>query len=152
MPLGKIPIYEGPLTHFVANHKGHTQQEHETSHGSMTETRWYIEGSDGTGIELEGRKFFSDDEGAPMLCNLVCSSMRRHVHIEYCRTEDGVACSGDEIQHINARVNPDPDKHKDAITHRLYWRRMGSLNPFFLQFLETKSSFAGFKGSAFPPA
>ncbi len=98
----------------------------------MTQTRWSIEGPDGTGVELEGRKFSSDDGGAPMMCNLVCSSMGRHVHIEYCRTEDGVACSGDEMQHINARMIPDPDKPKDAITHRLYWRRTGMLNQVFL--------------------
>jgi len=135
------------LTHIVADNIGHTQQEHETSHGSMTETRWSIEGSDGTGIELEGRKFSSDDEGAPMMCNLICSSMGRHVHIEYCRTEEGEACSGDEIQHINARMIPDPDKPKDSITHRLYWSRMGLLDSFLLEFPETESSLAGFKGS-----
>ncbi|KAI0280129.1 hypothetical protein BGY98DRAFT_965783 [Russula aff. rugulosa BPL654] len=111
---------------------GHSQKEHETSHGSMTQTRWSIEGPDGTGIELKGRKFSSDDEGAPMMCNLVCSSMGRHIHIDYCRSEDGVPCSGDELQHINAslRMIPDPDKAKDAITHRLHWRRMGMLDTF----------------------
>lgn len=95
----------------------------------MTQARWSIEGPDGTGIELEGRKFSSDDDGAPMMCNLVCSSMGRHVHIDYCRTEDGTHCSGFELQHINARVTPDPDKPKDVITHRLYWRRMGMSDP-----------------------
>jgi hypothetical protein len=86
-----------------------------------------MEGSDKTGIELEGRKFSSNDEGAPMMCNLICSSMGRHVHFDYCRTlrTEGVACFGEEIQHIDARVTPDPDKPKDAITHQLYWRRTG---------------------------
>ena len=130
-----MSIVEWPhLTYFVADYEGHTQQEHETSHGSMTETRWSIEGSDRTGIELEGRKFSSDDEGAPMMCNLVCSSMGRHVHFDYCRTE-GVACSGEELQHIDARMIPDPDMPKDAITHRLYWRRMGMLYTFFVVFM-----------------
>ena len=101
----------------------------------MTQTRWSIEGPDETGIELEGRKFSSDDEGAPMMCNLVCSSMGRHVHIDYCRSEDGARCSGDELQHINARMIPDPDKPKDATTHGLYWRRMGMLDPFSWCFL-----------------
>ena len=98
----------------------------------MTHTRWSIEGPDATGIELKGRKFSSDDEGAPMMCNLVCSSMGRHIHIDYCRSEDGVPCSGDELQHINAsrRMIPDPDRPKDAITHKLYWRRMGMLDTF----------------------
>lgn len=96
----------------------------------MTQTRWSIEGPDGSGIELKGRKFSSEDEGAPMMCNLVCSSMGRHVHIDYCRSEDGAPCSGDELQHVDAslRMVPDPDRPKDAITHRLYWRRMGMLD------------------------
>jgi len=101
----------------------------------MTQTRWSIEGPDGTGIELEGHKFSSDDEGAPMMCNVVCSSMGRHVHFDYCRSEDSVPCSGDELQHINARMIPDPDKPRDAITHRLHWRRMGMLDPFSWGFL-----------------
>jgi hypothetical protein len=46
---------------------GHTQKEHRTSHGSMSKTRWAIDGPDGTAIELEGRKFAANDEGAPML-------------------------------------------------------------------------------------
>ncbi|KAH9047481.1 hypothetical protein EDB83DRAFT_2317547 [Lactarius deliciosus] len=102
---------------------GHTQQEHETSHGSMTQTRWAIDGPDETGLELGGRKFSSNDEGAPMMCNLVCSSMGRHVHIDYCRAGENAPCDGAEVQHINARMVPNPDKPKDAITHSLYWRR-----------------------------
>jgi len=136
LPLGKKPIDERPSrTHIFVKHKGHSQKEHETSHGSMTQTRWSIEGPDGTGIELEGHRFSSDDEGAPMMCNLVCSSLGRHVHFDYCRSEDGVPCSGDELQHINARMIPDPDKPRDVITHRLYWRRMGMLDPFSSFFL-----------------
>ncbi|KAI9444050.1 hypothetical protein H4582DRAFT_1918931, partial [Lactarius indigo] len=102
---------------------GHAQQEHETSHGSMTQTRWAIDGPDDTGLELGGRKFSANDEGAPMMCNLVCSSMGRHVHIDYCRSRENAPCEGAEVQHINARMVPNPDKRKDAITHSLYWRR-----------------------------
>ncbi|KAI0250873.1 hypothetical protein BJV78DRAFT_1393001 [Lactifluus subvellereus] len=103
---------------------GHPQQEHETSHGSMTQTRWAIHGPDEAGIELGGRLYSSNDEGAPMMCNLVCSSMGRHIHIDYCRAEEDTLCGGAEVQHINARMTPNPDKPKDAITHNLYWRRM----------------------------
>ena len=46
--------------------KGHTQNEHETSHGSMSRTKWAVDGPDGT-IEVNGRKFGSSDDGAPML-------------------------------------------------------------------------------------
>ena|ERR1700733_8726915 len=65
--------------------QGHTQQEHKTSHSSMTQTRWAIDRPDEADVELGGRKFSANDEGAPMMCNLVCSSKGRHVHIEYCR-------------------------------------------------------------------
>jgi hypothetical protein len=101
---------------------GHPQQEHETHHGSMSRTRWAIDGPDGTSLELEGRKFSSNDDGAPMLCNLVCTSMGRHVHIDYCR---GDPCDNPEAQHINERMVPNPDQPKDWITHGLHWRRMG---------------------------
>jgi hypothetical protein len=92
----------------------------------MTQTRWAVDGPDGTTLELGGRKYSSNDEGAPMMCNLVCSSMGRHVHIAYCRAGEGGRCDGPEVQHINERITPNSDKAKDAITHRLYWRRMGT--------------------------
>ena len=91
----------------------------------MTQTRWAIDGPDEADIELGGRKFSANDEGAPMMCNLVCSSMGRHVHIDYCRAGMNARCEGGEIQHINTRMIPNPDKPKDAVTHHLYWRRMG---------------------------
>jgi hypothetical protein len=49
------------------NFLGHSQQEHETSHGSMLRTRWTIEGDEETVLELDGRKFGTADHGAPML-------------------------------------------------------------------------------------
>ena len=108
---------------FLANsNSGHAQQEHETSHGSMSRTRWSIDGPEGSCIELDGRKFSSNDDGAPMLCNLVCTSMGRHVHIDYCR---GDPHNNPEILHINERIVPNPDQEKDWITHGLHWRRMG---------------------------
>ncbi|KAI9452888.1 hypothetical protein BJY52DRAFT_1124024 [Lactarius psammicola] len=112
---------------------GHTQQEHETSHGSMTETRWAVDGPDDASLELGGHKFSSNDEGAPMMCNLVCLSMGRHVHIDYCRADGNGPCDAAEAQHINDRIVPEPDKPKDAVTHSLYWQRMGSdlqLDPY----------------------
>ncbi|KAH8989296.1 hypothetical protein EDB92DRAFT_2003843 [Lactarius akahatsu] len=102
---------------------GHQQREHETSHGSMTQTRWAVDGPDGTSLELGGRKYSSNDEGAPMMCNLVCSSLGRHVHVDYCRAGEDGTCDGAEVQHIGARINPSPDKPKDWVTHGLSWRR-----------------------------
>ncbi|KAK0489058.1 hypothetical protein IW261DRAFT_1602879 [Armillaria novae-zelandiae] len=49
---------------------GHVQQEHETSHGSMSKTRWAVDGPAGTSLEINGHTFGSGDDGAPMMCNL----------------------------------------------------------------------------------
>ncbi|KAF8270133.1 hypothetical protein EI94DRAFT_1572289 [Lactarius quietus] len=106
---------------------GHTQQEHETSHGSMSRTRWAIDGPEGSCIELGGRKFSSNDDGAPMLCNLVCTSMGRHVHIDYCR---GDLHDNPEVLHIDERIVPNPDQAKDWITHDLHWPLTFSLDPY----------------------
>ena len=133
LPFGKELTQESLTTHrsLLTTVKGHTQQEHETSHGSMTRTRWAVDGPDDVSLELGGRKYSSNDEGAPMMCNLVCSSMGRHVHIDYCRAEANEPCDGAEVQHINGNMVPDPDRPKDAVTHSIYWRRMGSLHAVF---------------------
>jgi hypothetical protein len=39
---------------------------------------------------------------------------------------DGGPCYGADIEHINEKLTPNPDEPKDAITHELYWRRMGT--------------------------
>lgn len=106
--------------------KGHPQQEHETRHGSMSRTRWTVDGPDDVPLEIEGRKFSTNDEGAPMMCNLICSAMGRHVHIDYCRADDEAACTGnEELQHLTKRMQPDPDRAKDVLTHGLFWKRSG---------------------------
>jgi hypothetical protein len=96
----------------------------------MTQTRWAVDGPDGESLELGGRKFSSNDEGAPMMCNLVCSSMGRHVHYDYCRADKNGPCDTVGVQHIGERMLPDPDKPKDAVIHSLYWRRMGFKDPY----------------------
>ena len=88
----------------------------------MSPTRWAIDGPYGTSPELGGRKFSSINDGAPMLCNMVCTSMGRHVHMDYCR---GDPCNNPETQHISERMMPNPDQPRDWITHGLHWRRMG---------------------------
>ena len=103
---------------------GHYQKEHETSHGPMTRTRWAIDSPEGNSVEPDGHKFSPNDGGAPMLCNLACTSMGRHVHIDTCYGEPH---DNPEVLHINERLVPNPDQAKDWITHDLYWRRMGEL-------------------------
>ena len=70
------------------------------------------------------------------MCNLVCSSIGRHVHIDYCRTDGNGPCGGSEVQHITDRIAPEPNRPKDVVTHSLYWKGMGSLrvilsDPFY---------------------
>ncbi|KAF8607202.1 hypothetical protein BDV93DRAFT_467878 [Ceratobasidium sp. AG-I] len=104
---------------------GHPQQQHETSHGSMIETRWLVEGSDANpSYELQGRKFGPGDQGAPMLCSLVCSQQGRHAHVDYCRDAQG--CGGVDHKHMDERILPHPDIPKDWISHGLYWARSGA--------------------------
>ncbi|KAI6027005.1 hypothetical protein EDC04DRAFT_3116261 [Pisolithus marmoratus] len=111
---------------------GHPQQEHETRHGSMSRTRWVVdESDDAAALEVEGRKFSTNDEGAPMMCNLLCQAMGRHVHIDYCRADDPAACTGrEDTQHITKRLLPDPDRPKDYITHNLFWKKSGFKDPY----------------------
>ncbi|KAH9023069.1 hypothetical protein EDB83DRAFT_1992577 [Lactarius deliciosus] len=120
----------GNCGYFCTLQLGHSQKEHRTGHGSMAQTRWAVDGPDGVSLELGGRKFSSDDEGAPMMCNLVCSSMGRHVHIDYCCAGANGFCDGVEVQHISGMMVPNPERRKDAITHSLYWRRMGFKDPY----------------------
>ncbi len=37
----------------------------------MASTKWAIEGPDGVALEVNGRKFASGDEGAPMLVGII---------------------------------------------------------------------------------
>ncbi|KAH9039451.1 hypothetical protein EDB83DRAFT_2411806, partial [Lactarius deliciosus] len=106
---------------------GHSQQEHETRHGVMSRTRCVIDGTiEGNGLVLDRRKFSSKDDSAPMLCNLVCTSMGRHVHIDYCRGDhhDNAEVLA-EVLHITEKIVPSSHQPKDWITHSLHWRRMG---------------------------
>ncbi|KAM5540363.1 hypothetical protein V8D89_005821 [Ganoderma adspersum] len=109
---------------------GHSQQEHDTSHGSMSKTKWAVDGGERTVLEVGGRKFGVNDDGAPMLCSMYCRSMGRHAHIGWCRTDDPANCGGPEHEHIAAPMQPNPRKPKDWIAHGLYWRRTGFLDPY----------------------
>ncbi|KAF7370364.1 VWFA domain-containing protein [Mycena sanguinolenta] len=117
-------------TQRLINFSGHPQQKHETSHGSMSKTRWAVDGPDGTALELNGRKFGSNDDGAPMMCNLVCQEMGRHAHVDYCRADGVSACGGAELEHINASITPNPARPKDWVSHSLFWRRSGFKDPY----------------------
>lgn len=91
----------------------------------MSRVKWSVEGTDDTAFEVNGHKFATNDDGAPMMCNLYCADLGRHVHVDYCRSTDPTACSGAEVKHISTRVRPNPERAKDWITHGLHWKRMG---------------------------
>jgi len=97
----------------------------------MSSTRWAVQGPDGATVEINGRKFSANDSGAPMMCNTVCLSLGRHIHIDYCRSNsgDGVPnCENADVEHLPTAMLPEPDRAKDAITHSLFWRRNGKFH------------------------
>jgi len=103
----------------------------------MSRVTWSVEGPDGAAFEVNGHKFATNDDGAPMMCNLYCADLGRHVHVDYCRSQDSATCNGAEIQHISTRVQPNPERPKDWITHNLHWKRMGVSPSFSLVFTLT---------------
>lgn len=90
----------------------------------MTATRWAIAGEDDAVVELNGRRFSVNDDGAPMICSLVCQQMERHVHVDFCRATRN-PCNTEGAEHVEARMLPALEKPKDFITHSLHWRRLG---------------------------
>ena len=104
---------------------GHSQKEHETSHGSMSKTKWALDGDEHTRLEVDGHTFGANDSGAPMWCSTVCEAQGRHVHIDYCQTAGRSKCIGPDIRHLKTKIKPSPERAKDAISHSLFWKRTG---------------------------
>ena len=96
----------------------------------MSRVKWSVEGPEDTAFEVKGHKFATNDDGAPMMCNLYCADLGRHAHVDYCRSENPTPCSGADIQHLPTRVLPNPERAKDWITHSLHWKRMGTSSSF----------------------
>jgi len=106
----------------------HAQEVHMTSHGSMVNTSWLVEGDSTATFELNGRRFASGDSGAPMICSMVCNQMGRgHLHIDTCRIDTlGNCAGGDGVRHIEE--TNDPQKRLDWIVHDKFWERSGLSN------------------------
>ncbi|CAG8505503.1 11510_t:CDS:10 [Funneliformis caledonium] len=100
---------------------GHTQI-HNTTHGNMIQTEFTSEDNEFLRV---------GDRGTFVLCNLFCKDLGRHRHISYCQSQD--ICKGQDIQHINEQVQPNPNKSKDFITHKLFWERTGFKDPYSVQ-------------------
>ncbi|KAF8341346.1 uncharacterized protein EI90DRAFT_1724498 [Cantharellus anzutake] len=81
---------------------------HNTTHGNMEQTSWSFEGDDSTTREVAGRKFSTGDSGAPI----------------------NSPCADDTVEHITPRMNPEPNRDKDWITHASYWARTGFRDPY----------------------
>ncbi|PKY47221.1 hypothetical protein RhiirA4_462349, partial [Rhizophagus irregularis] len=102
---------------------GHVQQTHDTRHGNITRIEF-------SGKEYAGHILKVGDQGAFVPCNL--ASLGRHRHIDYCRNEENckLGNQGQDIQHINEKVQPNPEKPKDFISHKLFWERTGFKDPY----------------------
>ncbi|PKY60333.1 hypothetical protein RhiirA4_483921, partial [Rhizophagus irregularis] len=103
---------------------GHAQN-HDTRHGNMTQTEF-------TGEDNEFEYLGVGDQGTFVLCNLFCKELGRHRHIDYCQNEE-ICEKNQNIQHINEKFSPNPDKPKDFISHKLYWERTGFKDPYSVQ-------------------
>ncbi|CAI2161944.1 15836_t:CDS:10 [Funneliformis geosporum] len=109
--------------YFCTSPYGHAQN-HTTTHGNMTQTEFA--GEDNNEFEYRGHKLRVGDQGTVVLCNLYCKDLGRHRHIDYCQNEENCKSllnQGQDLQHIH--VNPNPDKPKDFISHKLFWDRTG---------------------------
>ena len=92
----------------------------------MSNVRWSVDGPDEEGLEVDGRRFSTNDEGVPMMCSLVCKELGRHAHIDYCRAKTPAECRvNNEVEHITKKLRPEPDRPKDFLTHNLFWKRSG---------------------------
>lgn len=131
---------------------GHPQREHETAHGSMQHAVWALEGPDGSSVEVNGHRFGAQDSGAPQLCSMYCSHRGRHAHVDFCRNWPE-PCREVELEHARERIEPQPDRPKDWISHRLFWARTGTfphsvtkVDPLILQQPHLFRDDTGFKG------
>lgn len=104
---------------------GHPQLEHQTSHGSMKKTTWWVE-NDGV-AEISGRRYATGDSGSAMLCSLVCNHQGRHSHLVLCQRANGGCQNSPEIEHaaVFGLTKGASGKTQriglDWVTHRLYW-------------------------------
>ncbi|KAJ3115004.1 hypothetical protein HDU96_001355 [Phlyctochytrium bullatum] len=102
---------------------------HDTNHGSMSATVFtHVEDEE---FQFGAHKFNRNDSGKCFLCQLHCKDLKRHHHVDWCRHPDQPhLCKRDGCSHINHKLNPDPDRPKDMVTHETYWKRSGFKDPY----------------------
>ncbi|CAB4389102.1 unnamed protein product [Rhizophagus irregularis] len=130
-----IVMQNASFVNIIVRYPMDTLQTHDTGYGIMTQTEFTGEDNE---FEYAGYKLRVGDQGTFFLCNLFCKGLGRHRHIDYCQNvincKDGN--QGRDIQHINEKVLPNPDKPKDFISHishKLFWKRTGFKDPYSVQ-------------------
>ncbi|GES77127.1 hypothetical protein GLOIN_2v1781563 [Rhizophagus clarus] len=104
---------------------GH-KQLHDTKHGidyNMTQVK-FSEDNTSEYTRVDGQETFT-------LCNLYCKNLGRHRHIDYCQSKLGN--QRHDIKHIDGKIQPNPDRPKDFISHKLFWMRAGFKDPYSFQ-------------------
>ncbi|CAB4374198.1 unnamed protein product [Rhizophagus irregularis] len=108
---------------------GH-EQLHNTRHGfdsNMMQIKFSEDDEDNISeyTRVDGQRKFT-------LCNMHCKNLGRHRHIDYC--QDEVICKSEnqrhDIKHIDEQIQPNPDRPKDFISHKLFWERTGFKDPY----------------------
>ncbi|GES77129.1 hypothetical protein GLOIN_2v1781565 [Rhizophagus clarus] len=105
---------------------GH-KQLHDTKHGIDVNMTQIIFSEDNASEYTR-----VDDQGTFTLCNLNCKNLGRHRHIDYCQNEENCKLENQrhDIKHINGQIQPNPDRPKDFISHKLFWERTGFKDPY----------------------
>ncbi|PKY47220.1 hypothetical protein RhiirA4_543827 [Rhizophagus irregularis] len=108
---------------------GH-KQLHNTKHGidgNMTQIKF---------SEDNASEYTSvDSQGTFTLCNMHCKNLGRHRHVGYCQNEEICKSRNDihDLKHINEQIQPNPDRPKDFISHKIFWKRTGFKDPYSYQ-------------------
>ncbi|PKY13750.1 hypothetical protein RhiirB3_425628 [Rhizophagus irregularis] len=110
---------------------GH-KQLHNTKHGidgNMTQIKF---------SEDNASEYTSvDSQGTFTLCNMHCKNLGRHRHVGYCQNEEICKLRNDndrhDLKHINEQIQPNPDRPKDFISHKIFWKRTGFKDPYSYQ-------------------
>lgn len=80
-----------------------------------------MNGLDNIPLEIDGCKFSTNDESAPMMCILVQLTMGWHVHFDYCHADNEAGHTGnEELLDLTRRIQPDSDQAKDVLTCSLF--------------------------------
>lgn len=75
---------------------------------------------------IDDQTYGHGDQGATMLCHMLCAKQGRHMHVDFCRDPDNH--EQPLCKHIPSQ-QPESDQSKDWISHATYWERAGFEDP-----------------------